>query len=517
MFLKKFWQSRSGNFGMMLALTLPTILIGVEFAIDVSKLVSAKANLQAAADSALLAASHLKDTTSSRDEVFNSFLQANVANHGDLSDVKGHMEVVTGLNHIETQATVSGTVELSIIKYFGVSQKLSVVSGAYEATDTLEVALVLDNTGSMGATRMKALREAATALVDILENTKSPSREVKAALVPFVSAVNIKGEGYKEDWIDVDAKAPYHGANFDKKSANKPHNHLDLFKHLKDRDNKVVEWKGCVEARPAPYNLSDDAPDPGNPSTLFVPYFAPDNPGPAAKSPNSGDYWNNSYLGDTIGKSPAGQQKDITRYLAASTDSYIDEKGPRTTGPNYACPTPVQPLTDDFGKLRDAISQMIYWEGGGTNVSEGLAWGMRVLSPGEPYTQGAAFDDAAVSKVVVVFTDGENTVFGASKETTNTSDYGAYSFLDSGRMGTTNRGTALKNVNTWTQTMCTKLKEKGVKVFAVLLGADTKANRDLYSKCVSSPANYYPTSDVSELESVFAKIGTAVTQLYLTH
>ena len=160
---------------------------------------------------------------------------------------------------------------------------------------------------------------------------------------------------------------------------------------------------------------------------------------------------------------------------------------------------------------------MIYWEGGGTNVSEGLAWGMRVLSPQEPYSGGAAFDDQSVSKVVVVFTDGENTVFGASSEPENTSDYGAYSFLDSGRFGTTNRSKALTQVNTWTQSMCTDLKDKGVKVFAVLLGADTAANRSLYSQCVSSPSYYYPTSDVSDLQKVFTKIGSTVAQLYLTN
>lgn len=512
---KGFWREKSGNFGLMLALTLPPIFFAIDFAVDISRLINAKATLQSAADSALLAASHLKNEGMSREEMFKRFLQTNVAGNSDIRKVRGDIDVDSGLNHIRTRAEVTATVDIGFLSYLGYSGDITVFSGAYEATDTLEVAMVLDNTGSMGAARMKALRDAANSLVDILANTKTSSRQVKGALVPFVSAVNIKGEGFDEKWIDKDGIAPYNGANFEKKSDGRPYNHLELFDRIgNDRFGRKVEWKGCVEARPVPYNLSDDAPHPSDPSTLFVPYFAPDNPGVAAKSPNSGEYWNNSYIEDSD-SAPATRQA-VARYRDP-TGTYIDEKGPRTTGPNYACPTPVQPLTEDFQKLHDAIDQMIYWEGGGTNVSEGLAWGMRVLSPGEPYTQGAPFDDESVSKVLVVFTDGENTVFGASKETKNTSDYGAYSFLDSGRFGTTNRGKALTGVNTWTQTMCTALKDNGVKVFAVLLGADTQANRKLYSACASSPSYYYPTSDVSELQSVFAKIGSEVAQLYLTN
>ena len=510
MLLKRFQASESGKFGMMLAVALPAVLAIAGFAIDISTLVNAKQRLQSSLDSALLASSRLKETGQSRQEIFDNFLASNLHNMNDLADIEGKLEVNKGLNFIETQGTATANVKLSLMRYFGDVSKVKVTSSAYESTSKLEVAMVLDNTGSMGADRMKALRDAATSLVNILESAKTANRDVKAALVPFVTTVNIKGTGYSSAWVDTLATSPLHGANFDKKSDGKPHNHLDLFTTLN------VPWKGCVEARPSPHNLDDTVPDSKKPETLFVPAFAPDNPGAAAKSPNDNNNWNNSYLTDTT--DTAAAQKQIARYTNSATVRFIDEKGPRTTGPNYACPTPIEPLTDDFTKLRTSISKMIYWEGGGTNVSEGLAWGMRVLSPGEPYTQGDPFKSAGTSKVVVVFTDGENTVFGAATKTSfNTSDYGAYSFLDANRMGTTNRGTALTNVNTWTQTMCTRLKDQDVQVFTVLLGADTAANRTLYSKCASSTANYYPTSDVSQLKAVFEKIGNVVAQLYLTH
>jgi Flp pilus assembly protein TadG len=510
MAIRRFAASESGNFGMMFAIAAPVFFAGIGLALDVSTLANARSQLQSSLDSAVLAASRLDDASKSRDDLFHAFLAANLANTATISNPVGKLTIDKGLNYIETAGTVTADVKLTFMRGFGQYDKVTVNSAAYEATNELEVAMVLDNTGSMGASNMAALRSAASALVDILANAKSNNRKVTAALVPFVAQVNVKGEGYSESWIDKNGKAPYHGVNFDK-NGSVYYNHLDLFTKLN------VAWKGCVEARPAPYNLNDDAPDATKPSTLFVPAFAPDNPGAAAKSPNLSNKWNNSYLGDSFTSSDSAKVKTIARYLSASTTRYIDENGPRSTGPNYACATPIVPLTSDFAKLKTEISKMIHWEGGGTNVSEGLAWGMRVLSPGEPYAQGKPFKADGVSKVVVVFTDGENTVFGASSESFNTSDYGAYGFLDSNRMGTTNRGTALTNVNTWTQSMCTALKNQDVQIFTVLLGADTAANRTLYSTCASNPSNYYPTSDVSQLKAVFQKIGTAVAQLSLTH
>jgi Flp pilus assembly protein TadG len=508
--LNKFLRCRRGNFALMSALLLPVMLTAVGLAVDYTNLSGARAKLQSALDAALLAASRLKDSNESRTSVFDAVLGANLDNEPVVLSYAGTLTVTKGANYIKTEGRLTARIELFFLDHVPGAGSLRVEASAYESSDELEVAMVLDNTGSMGDAGMKALREAATALVDILESVKSNSRNVRAALVPFVTAVNVKGEGFKGSWIDMDADAPLHGANFEPKNGNHVYNHLDLFKHLK------VEWKGCVEARPAPYNLDDSEPTRSSPATLFVPYFAPDNPGPAAKSPNSSSTWNNSYLGDTIGKSEKQKQKEIVRYLASSTQHYIDEKGPRSTGPNYACPTPIEPLTSDFTKLRAAVASMIQWEGSGTNVSEGLAWGMRVLSPEEPYTQGKAFKSANISKAVVLFTDGENNVFGASSEQFNTSDYGAYGFLDSGRMGTTDRKSALSTVNAWTQTMCTRLKDKEVQIFTVLLGADTKANRDLYTKCASSPDNYYPTKDITELRLIFEKIGSKIAKLQLT-
>jgi Flp pilus assembly protein TadG len=532
MLVTRFWRSTSGNFAMMFAVSLPVMLTGVGFALDVSNLMTAKSNLQNALDSAVLAASRLADKSTSRDDLFDGYFKANTSGQGNLVNPSAHLTVEQGVNYIKTTATATADVALNFSFVFGKNGHLSVKASAYESTAKLEVAMVLDNTGSMGDANMNALRDGAKQLVEILKGAKNekPEREIRVALVPFVTAVNINGEGFfKEAWLDKRTRIPttdnsFNGKNFDAADTKNRFGHWDLFLKLNPSyptvRNANVDWKGCVEARPGPYNLDDTVPDATVPATLFVPYFAPDEPGSAAKASNADTaVFNNTYLGDVITSSDNKKLQSSTTKYSKITDKaanqvYITTAAPLTSGPNYACPTPIAPLTADLDKLKAEIDKMKYWNGSGTNVSEGLAWGYRVLSP--RFSDGDAFNSQDTSKVVVVFTDGENNVFG-QKNNFNGSDYGAYGYLSTGRLGSTERAKALTNVNTLTSTMCTNLKDKGVRVFTVVLGADTAANRTLYSGCASTPANYYPTKDATQLKAAFDNIAYAITDLYVTN
>lgn len=501
-----FVRDRRGNIAIVFAAVVPVLISAVAMAVDVTNLLSAQASLRNALDSALLAASHLKDSPASRDATFQSYLAANVFGKNELTNVQGILTVEQTAISIKTTARATADVRL-YFRVFGVSKRVAAEASAYESSDDLEVVLALDNTGSMAGARIAALRTAAASLIDILENVRSTTREVRVALVPFVTAVNVKGEGFDMDWIDQEGRAPLNGANF----ANKA-DHLGMFAKL------GVNWKGCVEARPAPYNVSDEPPSYARPETLFVPYFAPDEPG-IARAPSSGygnspTGYNNSYLDDMGGGPDMNMIASPGKY-SSSTRKIISEAPPLTIGPNRACPTPIVPLTNDFAKLRTAAAAMREWNGSGTNVSEGLAWGMRVLSPAKPYSQGKPFKAHGVTKVVVLLTDGENVVYGASNMPTR-SDYGSYGFLASNRFGSLNQTTAARNVDGWVRTLCDTLKGQGVQIYTVLLEADTAANRSLYTACASSASNYYPTNDVSQLDSVFRSIGSAIARLQLT-
>lgn len=547
MLVNRFWRSKSGNFAMMFAIALPAVLAAVGLALDVSNLMTARSTLQAALDSAVLASSRLADTSGSRTEAFDGFFRANISNRSDLVNASAELTVDQSLNSIKSSAIARADVVLNFGFMFGKSTRISVASSAFESTARLEVALVLDNTGSMGDSNMKALRDGATTLITVLQDARKqfPQRQIRTALVPFVTAVNINGDGFfKREWVDQRFEIPAtetntNGVNFEKLPNGKRIGHWELYKRLNPKNafvnppssatpNPLVDWKGCVEARTSPYNLDDTKPDPLVPTTLFVPYFAPDEPGTPLKAQNAdSSVYNNSYLADfNASGTDAQKQGSIAKYRDLSNTSLKSGSGsgfdylitatpPLTSGPNYACPTPIAPLTEDLEKLKTEVAKMTYWNGSGTNVSEGLAWGYRVLSPN--FGAGDAFNSEATSKVVVVFTDGENTVFGQNG-TINKSDYGTYGYLSTARLdSTSNRSKALTNVNNMTQDMCTKLKAKGVRVFTVVLGADTAANRELYSKCASTPANYYLTKDQTQLKAAFQNIAFAISALYITN
>ncbi|UCI25077.1 pilus assembly protein [Mesorhizobium sp. B2-8-5] len=542
MLLRQFWRSRRGNFSLMLAVGVPAMLGAVAFATDVSTLMRAKSNLQNALDAANLASSHLGDAETTRNDAFNSYFQANVASHGELSNAKATLTVDRGVNFVKTRATASADVNLNFAFLFGAEKHISVDASAVESNNQLEVVLVLDNTGSMAGARIAALRTATKSLLDYLEAVKSPTRSVRASLVPFVTAVDVNGPEFDPSWIDMDGRSSTNGVNFPVIDGKRP-NHMALFKQLGQTGGwNNTGWKGCVEARPGALNISDTPPDPSKPDTLFVPYFAPDDPDvarkPSASYGNSSTGYNNSYLNDTIDKTKLNQNilgidlsglltgvlnallsadlTTIAKYVASTGKEITEAGNPITIGPNRACPTPIIPLTDDFDKLRQAASQMSEWNGSGTNVSEGLSWGQRVLSPQPPYTDAAPYKTAGVTKVVMLLTDGENVVYGASN-TPQKSDYTSYGYLASGRFGSSNQTAAARNVDGWTKDVCTQLKNQGVQIYTMVLQADTAANRSLYSACASDPSDYYAVEDPAKLPNVFQTIANKFSRLQLTN
>src|SRR5690554_1293374 len=208
--LRRFWQSRDASYAVALAVLLPLLLGAIGFAIDIATMSQAKGRLQDSLDAAILAASRIDDDAAGRQKVFSDYFNANLASASHFKSVETQLDIDRGLNYITTIATARAEVDLNFAFIFGQGRFVSVENKAFESTNKLEVALVLDNTGSMGDARMKSLRSAATALVDILATAQSHEREVRAALVPFVTAVNVKGAGYKDSWIDSDARASWH-------------------------------------------------------------------------------------------------------------------------------------------------------------------------------------------------------------------------------------------------------------------------------------------------------------------
>lgn len=551
--LRLFLSSRSGAIAIAFALLVPVLLSAVGFAVDFAVMVSARSKLQSAADSGILAASMEGLAEAQRNATFRNHLAANFPEHG-MSIAETDVKIVDGINHLTVNAHVSADVDLFFFRQFS-PRRISVAASTFRSVTDMEISIVLDNTGSMGSGGIAALKRASHALVDQVDAARGPSQQVRVGLVPFVTAVNIRGEGFDPAWIDRDGQALYNGWNFldqplrqerrtgvrrtslpagfgsvssDAASPNAdicleagagrceraddyPH-HMRLF------ERSGTSWKGCVEARPYPYNFDMEAPSQARPDTLFVPYFAPDEPGirRTDNGGNDGNHFNNSWLDDEVEGTEAERQRSTLKYMYPA-GRRVFENGPLSVGPNRACPTPIVPLTTELSKVRTGIDAMNFWNGSGTNIAEGLAWGWRLLSPGEPFAQAGAFNPQEREKFLVLMTDGRNVSFGA-RNTINRSDYGAYSFLDNGRInGTVNPGTAESTLNSWTLDMCGRMKAQGIQIYTVLYNETATSVQNMFRSCASRPDNFYMTSSTAGLEAAFASIGRQMSALRLTH
>jgi Flp pilus assembly protein TadG len=350
--------------------------------------------------------------------------------------------------------------------------------------DTIELAIVLDNSGSMSElghgsskVRMDLLKDAAKQLVDTLGDTaaqmKQIAKPVQIGLVPFAASVNVGSDKATATWMDLDGLSPVHHENFNwasmpagyeitanaagvyyKTGASWPTaqkntkvTRFSLYGEMKYYTNSAQtlkanysSWQGCVEARPSPYDVNDTTPTTTTPATLFVPMFAPDE--------NTSAY-NNWYLytasgtpkywSDVLGSGYTSLQKQqyMGKYFdIGSGKGYIGPYGTipagLDVGPNSMCTTtPITPLTDislTAGKTAIKASIDAMQPDGATNVPEGMAWGWRVVSSAAPFTDGRPETQKGNDKVVIVITDGANTYYtpsslGASDPAGNQSIY----------------------------------------------------------------------------------------------
>jgi Flp pilus assembly protein TadG len=544
-------------------LIAPVLITAVGFGIDIANISSARARLQNATDAAVLTAGRQKVLDAERKAMYEAHLAANLQNTG-IQLLSTDLTQTTELTSFSLTGQATGKVGLYFMQQFA-EGLVSVSATATLSTKSSEIALVLDNTGSMGAAGIAALKKASHALVNAVESGGNGHQVIRFGLVPFVTAVNIKGEGYDPAWIDQNGLALYNGWNFlddalrQRRTGGERLSQLptgfgsnstgggngggqacnnngqgapaiamrercrladEYPHHLRLFARSGTTWKGCVEARPAPLNFTLAPPDPLLPETLFVPYFAADEPGNRRNDNggNDGNNYNNSWLHDEVSGTDAERQRSTLKYIDPNASLMrVHEAAPLTIGPNRACPTPVVPLTADLAKVRANIDAMQFWNGSGTNIAEGLAWGWRVLSPEAPYTEATPMGAPNVSKFLILMTDGRNVSFGA-KTTVNRSDYGAYNFLGTGRIdGKTDQGQAETVLNTWTLQMCSEMKRQGVQVFTVVYNETAASVHDMFRTCASRPENFYMTNNTASLEAAFAKIGRAISSLRLTH
>jgi Flp pilus assembly protein TadG len=275
--LRSFARDARGNVALLFALTLIPLLIGVGVAVDYGRALIVRERMQDAADAAGLAIGSWVGL--SQADMKTKAQQFFDANYPSSSIGTVGMLNVSFVGS-DIQVSVSGQVPTTFMQLanintvdVGASTTIAVGMG------TVEVALALDNSGSMSGSKISSLKTAASDLVDTLfasaQNSPEPD-PIKIAVVPFAASVNVGSQYANASWMDTGAQNPTHADEQKAYGAPSTTNNFTLFSSLKDSNGNTIPWGGCVEARPTPYDTTDDAPSAA--STKFVPMFAPDEP-----------------------------------------------------------------------------------------------------------------------------------------------------------------------------------------------------------------------------------------------
>ena len=496
-------RSRGGNVAVIFALTVSSAIVIGGGGMDILRMTNNRKYLQERVDAtALYVANGLTSATLSTAQATAEKHLASLvdAEHGTLSGIVATPSDGT----LKLDATLS--TESTFLSMVGVPALETTVSTTVTWGETaLEIALVLDNTGSMlDSNKLSSLKTAATSMVSTMSAKVTTQNTLKFALVPFQTFVNV-GTTYKNaSWIDNAGLSPYHSSYFSSSL-----NRFTLYSNL------GKSWPGCVESRPSPYDIDDTAPTASNPSTLFVPTFNPDEPDTTYKSGRyTYNLYPNSYLGDdTTNSDDLVRLKQASKYTKMSnkdfSNSVFYSNYSLPKGPGFGCDVQaVTRLTNSYSSVKTSINAMT--ASGSTNIPEGLAWGWRMLSPQAPFSDGQSYDSTTL-KIVVLLTDGTNSI-----PTWTSALGGAYSswgYPYSNRTST-NAGTYMRDgLDAKTRAVCTAIKAKGIKIYTIGLMIDDSAGQQLLSDCSSGTDFYYNSPTAGQLDTVFASIAQKITKL----
>ncbi len=456
---KRLSDDRGGAAAVIFAITLLPMALAIGAAIDYAGAVRMRTTLTSSLDSAALSVAVAQvsgqNVTMTHSALSSAVKKALLASLG-----AGYTMASTTVDaNVDASGALTATAQITVpTKFMGLIGVRNMDVNA-KTTVTLpagpvEVAMVLDTTGSMAGAKIAALQTAATNLTNTLFSIPNASSNVKVAVVPFTDYVNIGLADRNASWLTgaQDYTTPPSGSCVDYPNyvctggtqtvTSTCYN--DGVPYSCSWDNCLGytqqgtyqvcpsavnhTWNGCVGSRAYPTDVSANADQAtaGNPIPALI------------------DYW---------------------------------------------CSTPLQRLTSNQALVQTAINNLN--ASGETYIAPALLWGWRVLSPHTPYADGAAYN-SRTRKYLVLMTDGFNT------HSPNYPDH---------------EGTDTTTANTLTAQTCTQIKAKGIKIFSVAFQVTDTTIKGILQNCASSTSGYYDSASAADLQAAFQSIGNAITQV----
>lgn len=186
---RSFRRDQGGNVAMMWAL-MGAVLVGlIGITVDFTRAQALRNQLQNAADGAALVAERSFGLTlAERTAAARAFFDAEMGNV-DTSEVTFAVQDLGDVGH---RVDVSLPVHMTLASIVSPTDwTIRVASEAEQGGLDVEVAVVLDTTGSMAGSKISDLRAAATDLVNLVVSDQQTPYYSRVALVPFAVGVNV--------------------------------------------------------------------------------------------------------------------------------------------------------------------------------------------------------------------------------------------------------------------------------------------------------------------------------------
>jgi Flp pilus assembly protein TadG len=475
---------RRGSIAAVFALTFVPLMLAAGVAVDASRAYLVRSRLSSALDAAGLAVGSSTGTETELKAIAGRFFAKNYPD----AALGTQVSLDTTITSRTVTLTAERRLDTTFLRFAGFTS--IPVRSTVEITREvkgLEVALALDNTGSMASSgKIQALRTSATDLVNILFGDNAAPEKLKMALVPFVTNVNI-GNG------DASLKA----AAIDSTS-------------LASANFTGTAWEGCVIERPYPHNIQDTSIADGG---RWRAYSWP-------KEPRYRSGTTSSQCDNRANSSGTGWNS-VSEPTANGQNTMASG-----SGPNMGCPLPaIRRLTNDKAALLGDIAKMRPWDPTGTMTHVGLAWALRAISPNDPFRLGLPYGTDGWNKAIVLMTDGENDLIvqdsncPASTNGKYTAFTGEGYPVDNHTLGTTPASHSSEynavraKLDDLTAEACSYIKSRGVVLYTILLQVNNASTQNLYRTCATTPDKFFNVPTASELGSAFRAIADDLSNL----
>ncbi len=476
-----FGKERSGSFAILMAMVVAVLSLSAGYALNIAQLYNARSDLKNALDAAVTsAAREIVSGTGTEDarDLVDRFLKVN----SDPTFTNGDKLVLDRLTIDKTKGTIEVAAHVDVDLYFplfGLSNERRVtnVSAAVYADKKIEVAMMLDVTGSMAkkgkVDKIGDLKDAAeNAVKAFLEKQDPKNPRVRVALVPYASGVNV-GALADNIYVEKSGKPDLPpAANDTAIGGKKTTTELPAFdKYVSKVATAFPRTDNCATER----KDKDGKPD-----------FSDDGP-------------------DTVRLNKDGKKY----YALVNRDNNLSGSGMNV------CPeAEIVPLTTDQDALLDSIED--FEASGYTAGAIAIQWTYYMLSPkwrsaiktaklGDGPTDR---DDKKISKVAILMTDGQfNTAFAGVSSNFNGQD-------------------SKTRLNA--ETLCKNMKADKIEIFTIGFDLDNKdmsneerdAAKGVLKKCATQDTtaikHYFEASTGEELDNALQEIVSNTERLALT-